>query len=127
MFLVGMISWWYGRGVAGQFGRIRDRLVATFSFFSIGQLLVTLFAPFRQISAGTVRGSLATQLRAFFDQTISRVIGAIVRLFTIAAGVIVLALQLIGELVVMIVWLLLPLFPVAGFIMFAIGWVPQWM
>lgn len=127
MFLVGMISWWYGRGLKGQFGRIRDRFVSTLQFFSVGQLLSTLFAPFRQISAGRVQGSLAMQMRAFFDQTISRVIGAIVRLFTILAGLIVLLVQIIGEALIIVVWLTLPLFPIAGFIMLAIGWVPQWM
>jgi hypothetical protein len=127
MFLVGMISWWYGRGLKGQFGRIRNRLLKTIHFFSIGQLLATLFSPFRQISAGKTQGSIATQMRAFFDQTISRVIGAIVRSFTILAGVIVLLLQIVAELLIVIVWLTLPLFPIVGFIMLAIGWVPQWM
>lgn len=126
MFLVGMISWWYNPGLRGQFGRIRDRLLATIHFFSIGQLLATLFSPFRQISAGKTQGSVAIQIRAFFDQTISRVIGAIVRLFTILAGIIVLLLQMVGEVLIVLVWLTLPLFPIAGFIMLAIGWVPQW-
>jgi hypothetical protein len=127
MFLVGIISWWYGTGWKGQLGRIRDRLVATAQFFSIGQLLSTLFSPFRQISANKVNGSIGAQLRSFFDQTLSRVIGAIVRLFTIIAGVILMALQALLELVVLIIWLVLPLFPVAGLLLFAIGWVPQWM
>lgn len=127
MFLVGMISWWYNQGLGGQFGRIRDRLLATSHFFSIGQLMATLFSPFRQISAGKVQGSIATQMRAFSDRTISRAIGAVVRLFTILAGIIVLLLQTVGEVLIIAVWLTLPLFPVAGFIMFAIGWVPQWM
>lgn len=126
MFLVGMITWWYGRGWRGQFARIRDRLTATVELFSIGQLFMTLFAPFRQISAGRVGGSLAIQLRAFFDQTISRVIGVIVRLMTIVTGIIVLVVQVVGELLVVIAWLLLPFFPIAGFIAMAIGWVPTW-
>lgn len=127
MFLVGIISWWYGTGWKGQLRRIRDRLTATASYFSIGQLLSTLFSPFRQISAGKVNGSIATQLRAFFDQTISRVIGAIVRLFTILAGVIIMIVQSVVELLVLVIWLILPFFPVAGLIMFVIGWAPKWM
>jgi len=127
MFLVGIISWWYGRGLQGQIERIRDRLTATAAYFSIGQLLSTLFSPFRQISAGGVSGPVGAQLRAFFDKTISRVIGAIVRTFTILAGVIVTAIQVISELVVLVVWLVLPSLPVVGFIIFAIGWVPKWM
>ena len=127
MFLVGIISWWYGRGLQGQINRIRDRLTATAGYFSIGQLLSTLFAPFRQISAGSVNGPVGAQLRAFFDKTISRFIGAIVRSFTILAGLIVMAVQVLVEAIVLVIWVVLPLFPIAGLILFVIGWVPRWI
>ena len=127
MFLVGIISWWYGTGWKGQLRRIRDRLAATAGYFSIGQLLSTLFSPFRQISAGSVDGSISNQMRAFFDKTLSRVIGAIVRIFTIFAGILSLVVQFIFELIISIIWLTLPVFPVAGLILFVIGWAPKWM
>lgn len=127
MFLVGIISWWYGVGWRGQLVRVRERLAATASFFSIGQLFATLFAPFRQISAGGESGSLAVQLRAFFDKTLSRVIGAIVRTFTIIAGLLLMLFQLIFEGIILVIWLILPLAPVIGVILFAIGWVPKWI
>ena len=127
MFLVGIISWWYGSGWKGQLQRIRDRIKATAAYFSIGQLFSTLFSPFRQISVGSTSGSIAVQLRAFSDKTISRGIGAIVRLFTILAGVIIMIIQFIFELVILVLWLVLPIFPIVGLIMFAIGWVPSWM
>jgi hypothetical protein len=127
MFLVGIISWWYGNGWKGQLSRIRDRLAATASYFSIGQLFATLFSPFRQISAGSTNGPVSAQLRAFFDKTLSRVIGAVVRLCTIIAGIIVLTFQTVFELIVLIMWVVLPAFPVMGLIIFAIGWVPRWM
>ena len=127
MFLVGIISWWYGTGWKGQLRRIRDRLAATAGYFSIGQLLSTLFSPFRQISAGSVDGSISNQMRAFFDKTLSRVIGAIVRIFTIFAGILSLVVQFIFELIISIIWLTLPVFPIAGLILFVIGWAPKWM
>jgi len=127
MFLVGIISWWYGSGWKGQLGRIRDRLAATAGYFSIGQLFATLFSPFRQISAGPVRGPVGTRLRAFFDTTLSRAIGAIVRLGTILAGVIIMIVQIAFESIVLIIWLVLPAFPIMGLLLFAIGWVPKWM
>jgi hypothetical protein len=127
MFLVGMISWWYGRGWRGQFRRVRSRLAQTASFFSIGQLLMTLFAPFRQISAGRVDGSFAVVMRALADRLLSRVIGSIVRSFTIIVGIIALVFQTLYESIVLIVWLFLPVFPVAGLVMLAVGWVPAWM
>lgn len=127
MFLVGIISWWYDSGWKGQLRRVRDRLVATASYFSIGQLASTLFSPFRQISAEKSGGPVTLQIRAFFDATLSRVIGAIIRSFTIIAGLLIMIVQALFELVILFVWLLLPIFPVVGLIAFAIGWTPQWI
>ncbi len=128
MFLVGLISWWYGRGWLGQWRRIAARFLATLEFFSIGQLLSTLFSPFRQISANVAGdGSFGSAMRAFFDQLISRIIGAFVRFFTILFGLIVIILQAIYEVVIMIAWWFLPLLPIIGCILLAIGWVPTWM
>lgn len=127
MFLVGLISWWYGHGWMGQLRRSLHRWSATVGVFSIGALLASLFAPFRQISAGSAQGApVGAAIRAFFDQLISRIIGAIVRTVTILAGIVVIILQVVYESIVIVMWLLLPLFPVVGFILFATGWVPSW-
>ena len=128
MFLVGLISWWYGRGWVGQWSRMAGRFKATLEFFSVGQLLGTLFSPFRQISAGpSGDGSLPAAFRAFIDKLISRVIGAFVRFCTIIAGLVVIILQAIYELIVIIGWWFLPLLPVVGLVLLAIGWVPAWI
>jgi len=128
MFLVGLISWWYGRGWIGQLRRMTHRFGATLEFFSVGQLLGTLFSPYRQISASSAsNGSVSAELRAFVDQLISRIIGAFVRFFTIVFGLIVIVLQAAYELLIVVAWWFLPLLPIAGFILLAIGWVPTWM
>jgi hypothetical protein len=128
MFLVGLISWWYGRGWVGQWARILKGFRSTLDFFSVGQLLSTLFDPFRQISAsGGGDGSFGASMRAFGDKLISRIVGAFVRLFTIIAGLVAITLQALYVLIIMLAWWLLPLFPVAGLILFAIGWVPSWI
>jgi len=127
MFLVGILSWWYGRGWVGQWHRVTNRWRTTVQFFSIGQLFATLFSPFRQISASNTSDSNPiVALRAVFDQLISRVVGAFVRMFTIFAGMIVITLQVIYESLVLVLWWLLPLLPVVGFILLALGWVPTW-
>lgn len=127
MFLVGLISWWYGRGWVGQWGHMVARFAVTLEFFSVGQLFSTLFSPFRQISAaGGSDGTMGGAFRSMVDQLISRVIGAFVRFFTILFGLIVIALQAVYELVIMVAWWILPLLPVAGFILLATGWVPSW-
>lgn len=128
MFLVGLISWWYGRGWVGQLRRMMHRFGATLEFFSVGQLLGTLFSPYRQISASSSsNGSVGAEFRAFIDQLISRIIGAFVRFFTIVFGLVVIILQAAYELMIVIAWWFLPLLPVVGFILLAIGWVPKWI
>lgn len=127
MFLVGLISWWYGRGWVGQWRRIAQRFMSTLDFFSIGQLLSTFFSPFRQISANTGSdGSFGGAMRAFADRLISRIIGSFIRFFTILFGLLVIVLQAIYETIIMVSWWFLPLLPIVGFIMLAIGWVPSW-
>lgn len=128
MFLVGLISWWYGRGWSQQMGRILARLKATLDFFSVGQLLSTLFAPFRQISAASGSdGTFGTAIRGMFDKLISRCVGAFVRSITIFVGLLVILVQGIFAVISIIGWWIIPLLPVVGLILLAIGWVPTWM
>jgi len=128
MFLVGILSWWYGRGWLGQWRRVSGRWRSTVEYFSIGQLLATLFSPYRQISATPMNNANPiVALRAFLDQLVSRVVGGFVRFFTIIAGCIVITLQVIYESLVMLFWWVLPAMPIVGFILLAIGWVPEWM
>ena len=126
MFLVGILGWWYGGGWTSRLQMIVNRLKATADFFSIGLMFKTLFAPFRQISAGRISGSVADQMRAFADRTVSRVVGAIARMCMIIAGVIVLSIQSLFGLIIMLFWPLIPLFPIVGLIAMVIGWVPTW-
>lgn len=124
MFLAGILSWWYGNGWLSRVQVIKDRLLASSDFFSIELLASTLFAPFRQISAGNVSGPVGDQIRAFFDRLISRTIGAIVRTCVILFGLIAISIQAIFGLVVLISWLIIPTFPIVGLIMMVIGWTP---
>ncbi len=127
MFLVGILTWWYGDGWRERVHLIGRRITSTNDYFSIGILLSTLFAPFRQISAQSVDGPVVVQVRAFFDKLISRIIGAIVRSFMIIFGLVVLCLQAIFGGLVLGLWALIPLFPIVGLLMTVIGWVPSWL
>ncbi len=124
MFIVGMLSWWYGIGWRRQVGQIRQRIARAVDYFSIEQLISTLFAPFRQISAGKVSGPLGVKWRAFVDRMVSRVIGAFVRLIIIIIG----SIALLGYVIVgglcLLVWPLVPILPIVGFLLFISGWTP---
>ena len=93
MFLRGFISWWYGGGWLRRIQIIKARLIASSDFFSVKLLISTLVAPYRQISAGNVAGSLNDQIKAFFDKLLSCTIGAVIRIFMIIFGLIAMFLQ----------------------------------
>lgn len=124
MFIVSLLSWWYGAGWKLRVVAVRERLLATIDYFSIDLLARTLFAPFRQISAGKVTGPIAVQLRAFFDQLLSRVIGAIVRSMMICVGLVAIILHLVFGLLAVITWAIVPLFPLFGAVAMMMGWMP---
>jgi hypothetical protein len=124
MFIVGILSWWYGAGWKQRFLMLKERLAVTADYFSIDLLLKTLLSPYRQISAGQVRGSLNVQMRAFFDRLLSRIIGAIIRLFMIVIGSTTLLVYSIIGLFFITLWGIVPLVPILGIILAVVGWLP---
>jgi len=125
MFLVGILSWWYGNGWVSRIRIIKARIAASADFFSVELLASTLFEPFRQISAGHVGGSISDKFKAFGDRLLSRTIGAVTRSFMIIFGMIVMAVEVMFGLITVLVWLFIPLLPALGLVMAVIGWVPQ--
>jgi len=113
MLLAGsLLSWWYGLGWAKLMQKVSGRVRGALDFFSVGQLASSLFVPYRQISAGSVRGSVGDQLRALGDRLFSRVFGAVIRLIIIFAGLLtVLIIGVIG-LILIAAWPILPMLPI---------------
>lgn len=126
MVIVGLLSWWYTAGWRQRMRLLGERLARTFDTFSIDLLVKTWFSPFRQISAGKVNGPIGVQLRAFADRLISRVVGGVIRTGVIIFGSIWLLIVALAGVVELLLWLVVPLFPVIGALLMAIGWVPSW-
>jgi hypothetical protein len=124
MFIVGILSWWYGPGWRQRASRLGERLKASMDYFSIDLLLRTFFSPFRQISAGKVNGPLGLQMRALLDRMISRVIGAMIRFVMIIIGSLAIGIHGILGSVMLIFWVFIPLLPIIGIILFIVGWIP---
>ncbi len=112
MVIVALFSWWYTAGWAQLGRRAVLRIAGVLDFFSVGLLLKSLFAPFRQISVGRVQGSLDTQVRAWADRQISRGIGAMVRLGVILFGLIATVLMVIVAVALLVLWPLVPFVPI---------------
>ncbi len=122
LLVTSLLRWWYGDGWRQRTQLVANRLDGTIDYFSFDLLVKTLFAPFRQISAGKVDGPLNMQMRAMVDRMFSRVIGAAVRLILLIIGGIVIGVQVIIGLVVLIGWALVPVAPIIGLVVTLTGW-----
>lgn len=116
--------WWYGQGWRELLERISARIARVNDMFSLGTLVRTLFAPFRQIGVGQTGGSLDVKIRSWADRMVSRCVGAVVRTLTLLAGVVVVLCTAAFGAVQLIGWVLLPVLPLVGLVLFLIGWVP---
>lgn len=118
-----LFQWWYGKGWVNEGVLQLNRLAKTADYFSFGTLLRTLFAPFRQIDAGSARGGLPVQLRAWFDRTLSRIVGASARLVLFVVGGLWWLLSAVLSVCWLVLWPLLPLAPLLGvvFVLLRVG------
>ena len=116
-----LLRWWYGDGWRRRAQLIANRLDGTMDYFSMDLLLKTLFAPFRQISAGRVDGPIGVQIRALVDRLFSRVIGAVVRSILLVIGGVTIAIQVIIGGIILIAWGLVPLAPIGSVIAMVMG------
>ena len=114
MLLVSLFGWWYGVGWLTLARRVGSSSQRVLQFFSVSELAGSLFAPFRQISAGRVDGPLDAQLRAFGDRLLSRFIGAFVRSLLIITGLLVALLAGAFGVIAMVAWPFLPVLPFIG-------------
>lgn len=114
MLVASFLSWWYGQGWRQIAGSFSSRLHSVANDFSVGQLLKTLFAPWRRII--TYPGaSLAERFHAGIDNLFSRMIGFVVRLFVLLAAVVSLAAVALLSIIEIIVWPLVP-WAIPGFL-----------
>lgn len=120
MIVLDMLAWWYTTAWFEVLHKVQHRTVNMLELFSVGLLVRTLFAPFRQIDAGRVRGPIDVQLRAWFDRTFSRFFGAMVRTAMIICGSVAAIGVFIGGVVWAAVWLLVPILPIVGLIIMVV-------
>lgn len=83
----------------------------------------TWFAPFKQTYTGGAKGSIDIQVHAFFDNIVSRFIGAVARTFIIFAGLVASAFTVATGALFVLIWPLIPLtLPIAlALMIFGVG------
>lgn len=126
MLITSFLSWWYGLGYRMHILKIKRELAKLMDQFSILELITTLFSPFKQIDAGQARAqsSINDKFHIWLDRLFSRFFGAFIRFFTILAGLIIIVLTLIFDLIRIIGWPLLPIAPFVGLFLALVGWLP---
>lgn len=86
------------------------------NYFSLPLLFKTLFSPWRRYSWSYGRGfDIKRYLEVFFSNLISRILGAIVRIFLIISGILFEVFILFAGLIVFLAWLVLPFLLISGF------------
>lgn len=123
MAITEMFLWWYSSGWKVFVGKLKTSLASITDFFSMGSLLRTLFKPYRQISAEVAGdgASLDIKFHMFLDRLISRIVGFFSRLILLFVGIFVIIVGGIVSLVLIILWPIIPLLPIAGIVLTAIG------
>lgn len=121
MLLTTLFTWWYGIGWLTLVRKVNGRVNGVLRFFSVVQLAGSLFAPFRQISAGNVRGPLGVKLRAWGDKQFSRMVGAVVRSLLILCGLVGAAFYAAFGFIIIVMWPLVPALPFVGVLLTVVG------
>ena len=123
MAITEMILWWYSSGWKVFVGKLKTGLESITDFFSMGSLIRTLFKPYRQISAEVAGdgASLDLKFQMFLDRLISRIVGFFSRLVLLLTGIMMIIVGGIISLILIILWPFIPLLPIAGIILTAMG------
>ena len=99
--------WWYGPGWLDITHRVGNRVVAVWHLFSVAILLQTLFSPWKRIITPPGK-SMDAIMRALVDNTVSRVVGFFVRMFSLIAMLVMTTVASVVGFVIVVVWPLLP-------------------
>ena len=111
MAIAYMLGWWYGQGWGWLLKNVETGLKRVEETFSVPILLKTWFSPWKQIQTPA---SLHHFFQSLIDNSISRIIGAIIRTFVLLAALILLLVIVLGGLAMLILW---PFFPLLIFIL----------
>lgn len=117
MLITSLLSWWYTDGWLDEINRIKWSFIEMADKFSIGLLIKTLFAPFRQIAADEQAGRGMSRGAVFVDKLISRMVGFVVRSITIVVGLVMLAGLAIISVIRLAAWPILPVAPIIGIVL----------
>ncbi|EKD58681.1 MAG: hypothetical protein ACD_56C00072G0001 [uncultured bacterium] len=103
--------WYYNEGIHEILEIWKNFLIFSWRHFSIFELFITLLSPWRRdISVQTWRGwHPGKRIELIFGNVLSRLIGAIVRLFVMGVGIIIFLFVFVFGVEMTILWVSMPL------------------
>jgi hypothetical protein len=107
MLFIEFFQWWYGSGWVRAAKGAVDLVKKVELSFSIGVLFRTLFSPWKMIVTNPGR-SLDDKMRAMIDNLVSRTVGFFVRIFSLIAALLMMAVASVVGVVIAISWPLIP-------------------
>lgn len=113
------IKWWYGEAYSRLFAYLKHLFVYTYDLFSVKLCLKTFFYPWKRDQLSTEGLSLQQQFQIWTLNQTSRLIGAVIKLFTLLTFILVALVQFALSVAIFIIWLIYPLF-LAGLIVFGL-------
>jgi hypothetical protein len=117
MFIVLALQWWYGPGWLQQWRKIISRTRSVGGAYSGKTLLRTLFSPWKRITAlSAPNPTIQQRFQALIDNLVSRLVGAIVRFFTLLAALVSLIVTITLSTALAVLWPLIPVLSVAAII-----------
>lgn len=122
MFIVDLLGWWYSRGWAWAARHLFiTRTIRVIRFFSVPDLLKTLFSPFRQDALRLKNAPIGIRLQVLGMNFISRIFGFLIRSCLIIIGLLSAVSNALLGIIVVLIWPLLPLSPLVAILCIMIG------
>ncbi len=109
LFLPYYFKWHYSRGIIDLYHNLLRMLGFFLSWFSVGHLLKTFFAPWKRLGEDYHVGFHPEEFfSALLVNTLMRLLGMAVRLCVIGTGLVVYVFGIIASVAIMIVWIGMP-------------------
>lgn len=103
--------WHYGRAYVDMYRVWANLYWFIFHFFSVSTLLRTLFQPWKRMDEGYSKGfDPGGWISTFFVNIVMRIVGMMVRLILISAGLVCALILVLAEIVWFALWTVMPAF-----------------
>lgn len=106
--MITYFSWWYGQGMIDFYQAILVMTGKIYAYFSVFTLIRTLFDPWKRDNYSVENASLQARLKIALDNLLSRLIGSVIRIFTMLFGFFVTTAFFLFMMLILVLWLTLP-------------------